>query len=114
MLLWLLMAVTCGFAFAPHAPELKIENGDKFQHILAFGSLASCALLAARRRTRAAWLGVLAGMLAFGVFIELVQVFLPTRSADWQDVVADMLGASLGVLVIAAARRLLPEAPRVR
>jgi VanZ family protein len=110
LLLWLLAAVTCGFAFAPHAPELKIENGDKVQHILAFGTLAGCACLALGSQ-RKAWLRVMAAMLAFGVFIELVQAFLPTRSADWRDVLADTLGAGVGVLAIAAMRRLVP-APR--
>lgn len=105
-LLLLLMAVTCGFAFAPHAPELHVDNGDKIQHILAFGSLAGCALLSAGSG-QAAWLRVLAAMLAFGVFIEAVQAFLPTRSADWRDVVADAMGAGAGILAVMALRRAL-------
>jgi VanZ family protein len=107
LLLWLLMAVTCVFAFAPNAPGLGFDNSDKIQHLLAFGSLAACALLSGTADRRTAIL-VMAAMLGFGVFIELVQAFLPTRTADWQDVVADMLGAGLGVLAVATARRLIP------
>ena len=109
LMLWLLMAVTCAFAFAPQAPELELDHGDKVQHFVAFGCLAGCALLAAGSQ-RHAWLHVMAGMLAFALFIEAVQAFLPTRSADWRDVVADTIGAGVGVLAIAAARRLLPWA----
>ncbi len=107
LLLCLLIAVTCGFAFAPHAPGLDIENGDKLQHILAFSSLAVCAVLASPVE-RPTILRVLVGLLGFGIFIELVQLFIPSRSADWKDVVADMVGAGVGVLAIHAARRLLP------
>lgn len=107
MLMWLLMAVTCAFAFAPNAPGLNFDNSDKVQHMLAFGSVAVCALLSGDARGRSVVL-VLAAMLGFGVFIEVVQAFLPSRTADWKDVVADMLGAGLGVLAVAAARRVIP------
>jgi VanZ family protein len=106
-LLLCLMAVTCGFAFAPSAPQLTLDNGDKLQHMLAFACLAGCALLASDGDRRALW-RVVAFSLGFGVFIEVVQIVLPTRSADWRDVMADMLGAGIGMLGIATLRRLVP------
>ncbi|WP_290370236.1 VanZ family protein [Microbacterium sp. Bi128] len=58
------------------------------------------------------WHGILAG-LALSAAIETAQLlFLPTRVADLRDVVANTLGATLGVLaavLIANARRLHSE-----
>ena len=109
-LLWALLLVTCGFAFAPSAPTLNIDNGDKVQHIMAFLCLSGCTALSARAGWRQA-LRATVFMLLFGVFIELVQSFLPTRSADWRDVVADSLGVAVGLALVAVARRVLPLRP---
>jgi VanZ family protein len=106
----LLMAVICVLAFSPTAPKLDIAEGDKVQHILAFACLAACAALSQRRGWAAAAMAA-AAMLAFGVFIEFVQWFIPSRSADWHDVVADALGIALGLLTVAVVRRLQPSSP---
>jgi len=103
-----LMLLTCGFAFAPTVPTLDMNNGDKVQHILAFLCVSGCSALSARagwRQVRTSGLT----MLVFGVFIELVQSFLPTRSADWRDVVADCVGIAVGLALVAVARRMLPS-----
>jgi VanZ family protein len=104
-MLVLLMLVICGLAFMPHAPGLELRNADKLQHMAAFLSLAVCAALALPAGWRSQF-AVLLLMLAFGVFIEAVQMHIPSRSADWQDVAADMAGALAGMLAVAAARRM--------
>ncbi len=39
---------------------------------------------------------LLAGLLAYGALIEVLQSFTPNRSADWRDLVADAVGLALG------------------
>lgn len=45
-------------------------------------------------------------LLAFGVQIELVQTFLPNREFSLLDIIADMLGATFGVIVIEILKRI--------
>ena len=106
--LWFGLAVlVCGFAFAPaeHAPTLGFS--DKVNHIAAFMALGFVAALAQpagwRETGRATAL-----CLALGVFIELVQAFLPTRSAEAADVLGDALGMLVGMALIALLRRWWP------
>lgn len=111
-LLLLLMLLICVLAFTSHPPGLEFDQADKVQHLAAFMALAVCAALA----LPPGWgsdLAVWVLMLGFGVFIEAVQMHLPSRSADWQDVVADLAGALLGLLAVAAARRIKPRSQKL-
>jgi VanZ family protein len=103
----LLSLLVCVLAFSPRAPGLDFDHADKLNHIAAFLCLGVCAALsmhAGRRGALAAGLG----LLAFGIFIELVQMQIPQRSADWQDVAADMLGVLAGLGLVALARHFWP------
>jgi VanZ family protein len=80
----------CWFAFTPNPPPAGANVWDKAQHLFAFAVLATLARLAYPRARLAAQLG---GLLAFGVFIELLQSQIPQRSAEIADVVADFCGA---------------------
>ena len=104
LLLAALLIVISWLAFTPHPPGLEFEDADKLQHVLAFGTLAAVATFAWRAGWRACC-GVAFGLLLYGVFIELVQSFLPTRSADAADVAADCVGIAVGLLAAAALRR---------
>lgn len=105
-----LMLPVCFLAFSPAAPGLQFENVDKWQHLGAFAALTACCALALAPG-RAGMLKAGLAMLAFGVFIELVQVHIPSRSAEWQDVLADALGIVLGLGLVAGARRCWPAGP---
>ncbi|ANJ28033.1 VanZ family protein [Agromyces aureus] len=61
---------------------------------------AVAALLMHRRH----WPLALAAGIALTTFIELVQLFLPDRVSDPRDLVLNTLGASLGVVLVMAAR----------
>jgi VanZ family protein len=100
-----LMAVTCWFAFTPHPPELPLSPGDKLQHFTAFTCLTGCCLLGFQAGWRGAALSAL-GMLAFGGFIEIVQSFIPGRSAEWLDLGADSVGIAIGLVAVGALRAL--------
>lgn len=71
------------------------SDNDKLNHVLAFLQLTIV--------TRLAWPGfsrlwIVAGLLAFGVSIEIVQAQLPYRTFAVGDIVADAAGIAIGLL----------------
>lgn len=85
------MLATCWLAFTPAPPSALDTGWDKANHALCFAVLAFVALrgFPAGRWRFAAIAGAL---IAFGVFIELVQSQIPGRDADALDVLADCAG----------------------
>lgn len=72
-------------------PHAMASLNDKLQHLTAFAVLA---LLLDRSyfRQRAYWSAVALPLLGYGLAIECVQYFLPYRSFDLLDLVADAIG----------------------
>jgi VanZ family protein len=68
---------------------------DKLEHGAAFLMLALCGRIAFPSR-RALWL-LLGGLALLGAAIELTQMTIPGRDAQFMDEVADIVGAVLGV-----------------
>jgi VanZ family protein len=113
---WLLGALT-GVVFAlavMPAPPREIDTGwDKLNHVLAFAALAFVGVWAhggesdtgtGGRRLRVG-LHILLGTMGLGVLIEAVQAFVPGRSSDAADLVADGIGALAGGLLAWAVHR---------
>ncbi len=105
MALLVFLATITLLALMP-APPRGIDSGwDKLNHVLGFAALAVCASLGqpASRRLR---LWLLFGLLVHGASIELLQLFIPSRQAEWGDLLADGLGivwgAALGEAVLHA------------
>jgi len=96
---WLLLFVLTHVPIRP-SPEPGKGSLDKLWHVLAFAGLAFllCLVGASRRWPRGGlYLAVLAAIGAYGVLDELTQSWIPQRSADLRDWVADLLGAGLGL-----------------
>lgn len=92
----LLLGVVSWFAFKPATEAAALQHLDKLQHLGAFISLTLVAAMGwpAHR----AWTGRIAwGLLGYGLFIELVQTQLPTRSGELADWLTDALGIALGL-----------------
>ena len=108
ILFWSAAAFALIMASLPHAPELKVESGDKFLHMIAFAVLALLGTIAypALRLTV-----LLLGLSAFGMLIELSQL-IPAlnRTADWSDLAADILTAAAVLGAIFIFRRLRKRA----
>lgn len=90
--------------------DLTIPPGsDKFGHLGEYGVLGVLAAFALGRgasmRARAASWGAVA---LFAALDELHQVLIPGRSADPLDWLADVAGATLGMLALAAWHRWRP------
>lgn len=99
-----LMLAVCWLAFTPNPTLPSIGDSDKIDHLVAFVSLGAVAALcgpAGRRHS----LAMTAGLLGFGLFIEFVQLWVPGRSAEWLDVLADAAGAAAGLALMAGLRR---------
>ncbi len=85
-------------ALIPAPPKALSTGWDKSDHLGAFAALALVGRLAWGRDLKVlTWLG--AGLVALGGLIEVLQLFVPQRQADWHDVVADALGVALGLCV---------------
>jgi VanZ family protein len=88
-------------------PATDVPGADKLVHLALYatlGALCARALLlrapdAEPPRRRLLLLAAVAMATLYGVSDELHQLFVPARSADWHDAVADAAGAILGTSV---------------
>ena len=109
----MLLIVAVGYlALTPNPPGGVDTGWDKLNHMLAFTALAFCAVLGhpSARRTRTV---LLCALLAYGGSIEIAQLFVPGRSAEWGDLLADAIGIACGAVVAALALR-LASAPSMK
>lgn len=108
---WLLVAMmawSSWLAFMPSEPRPgMLPHMDKLEHLAGFTALAVVACLASGRPRPARLVGF--ALLAYGIFIELVQARLPSRHGEWLDLVADALGILLGLLLVQVMRRRWPR-----
>lgn len=83
----------------PRPPSSLDTGWDKMNHVLAFAGPALAGLLGrAGRGVRSAVL-LLAGLLAWGGVLELLQTLVPPRQGDVADLVADAIGLAIGALI---------------
>ena len=103
------LVVIVGYLALSPTPPKTIDLGwDKLNHAFAFTALAFCGMLgyAGSRGTQS--LACLA-LLGYGGLIEILQLFVPGRAAEWADLLSDGLGIACGaVLAIAVLRLLAP------
>jgi VanZ family protein len=100
-----LIGVVGYLAFTPTPPPQADLGWDKLNHAIAFTALTISGSFGFPR-PRQALLYVMGAMLAFGGLIEIVQAFVPGRSCDWEDVLADSIGILSGTAITLALRRL--------
>lgn len=105
----LLFCLVTYLALAPAPPQAADFGWDKLNHAAAFGVMGFAASLGFGRSALAAL-----ALLLYGALIEAVQGFIPTRSAEWADLLADGAGIALGVLLASAARAIAGGAKPVR
>jgi VanZ family protein len=87
-----------------------VSYPDKLLHFLEYGGLAlllARALNGGIRKPIPASRLVLAGALAliYAVSDEFHQAFVPERTSDWRDVVADAVGAATALAIVALLAR---------
>lgn len=101
VVLWLLLMVVSWLAFTPDPPAGATLGWDKLNHASAFAALALCVV---RAHAAPAW-RIAASLLGYGVLIEIVQTFVPGRSGEAADLLADAVGMAAGLLLARALDR---------
>jgi VanZ family protein len=102
LLLALLVVVVAVLALSPNPAQGPQLGWDKLNHALAFAAMAFCAVMGRRGGSRRQLATVLVALLAYGGLIELLQLFVPGREAEWGDWLADAVGIAIGALLAAA------------
>jgi len=98
---------------ATHLPLRTTPKGDpysldKLEHIAAFALFAGllCSAGSFMPLSRRTLYGVVFGFIAaYAAIDELSQRFVPDRTPDVQDWLADLIGAGLGIGIFTVARR---------
>jgi VanZ family protein len=104
-LLACLVVAIAWLALTPSPPEQFSTGWDKANHALAFAVL-TCSGRFAYPGSKVRLLAVVCAVVAFGGFIEIAQLFVPGRSSDIEDLLADSIGAAIGALLGAVVLRL--------
>lgn len=95
-LFWLMCLAVLAGALAPQADSPQLfALADKVVHTLAFAALALLGLRAYPTHL----LVICILLIALGGLIEIVQGYTSTRSQEWEDFLADILGVGLGTLL---------------
>jgi len=105
-LFWIALVGSYILAVLPQeeVPELT-PFSDKGNHFIAFAVLTTLLLDAYRIK----YLSAFGWMLLYGIFIEISQLFTASRNSELLDVVADSIGAVIGILLYRLIRRFYPE-----
>jgi VanZ family protein len=101
VLLWMVVSYLALTPSPQNGPDL---GWDKLNHTSAFVALAFAAWLgfAQARRSQRLWMLVL---LAYGGGIEILQLYVPGRSCEWGDLLADAVGIAVGAFLAMLAQR---------
>ncbi len=108
LLIYLVLIFTQS-AFPAPQTGLKIPHLDKWAHAAIYGLLGILFCRAYGHtwpRMDSRWLMILSILSAalFGLSDEIHQYFVPSRSADRMDLLADFLGSAVGVSIYTAVR----------
>jgi len=96
-----LLFIAVSFLALSPAPPHDIDLGwDKLNHVLAFVALAFSAWLGFTGSQRNQRLCMVA-LLAYGGAIEILQLYVPGRSCEWGDLLADAVGITAGACLAA-------------
>jgi len=82
--------------------KLSIDNADKLKHFTAFFVLSF--LLNRASSTITHRLRNISVLMGFGIFIEIVQLFFPTRESSIEDIIADSIGILVFQLLLSLFR----------
>lgn len=94
-------------AFLPDYSALPpiVSLSDLLNHAVAFTILSLLYALAYSHSLKRIFLT----LIGYGIFIETVQAFLPTRFASIEDVVADGVGLIVGMILLKVFRPVMGQ-----
>jgi len=86
--------------------QSSVNLSDKLLHLFCFLYLTIISWLS-RIIYKELWLYVI--VLAYGILIEIVQIYIPYRSFEFLDIFADFLGILAGIFFINFFKDLYPK-----
>lgn len=92
---WLAALSVLALSLLPVSTPLPSTGWDKSNHVLGFAILAVLGNLGYRCQE----LRIAIGLFAFGALIELLQGLSGYRFAEWGDLLADVIGIVLGMVM---------------
>ena len=94
-------------AFLPDYSALPpiVSLSDLINHTAAFAVLSLLYALSYSHSLKR----ILFTLIVYGIFIETVQAFLPTRFASIEDVVADSVGLIVGMVFVKVFRPIMGQ-----
>jgi len=97
VIFWLIFVLLLGLTLSPKMlSPIKATHIDKVYHLVAFAGFAFTLRVAYLRFSN--WT-ILAFSILVGIGIEIAQSFIPNRGFSLGDLLADAMGAVMGVLV---------------
>lgn len=92
----LVFALLPAIWFWPKSSPGSFELSDKFLHGLTFTVLA---VWFSGQYARQTYWKLALGLLVFGAMIEAIQYLVPYRSAETGDMIADITGITIGLII---------------
>ena len=89
----------------PVAVGLVPPPWDKLVHALVFAVLAAAIGYASGLCGKAMLAAAFCGAMAVGAIDEWHQMYLPGRSAGWDDLAADAVGSAVGTVLLCRSKR---------
>lgn len=105
------MIVVSYLVFSKPSYPQNIPGMDKVGHVGSFFGLSLLAYVAFKPR----WYWLVWATAIYGALIEVVQAYIPYRSSDYHDFIADMCGVLLFYILLSLGRfgyRMLKEPRR--
>ncbi len=100
VIFWVPLLVSMYFAFTSRQHTLTTSFSDVVLHAFTFTFLT--ASLGFSHFRREAYHQPAAWMLAYAVFVECVQYFLPARTFELADIAVDVAGITVGLILLHA------------
>lgn len=101
----LVLAFVLFMALTPVPPPPLQTQWDKLNHALAFFVLMVMGCFVYPGSSTRRHLLVAAGLLTLGALIELAQWFVPGRSSEWPDLLADAVGVAVAWAAVSLGHR---------
>ncbi len=102
ILLLITLMIISYLVFSRPSYNQSIPHVDKIGHFGSFFLLAALTHLAFKPK----WFYLLAGLVCYAGLIEVVQSYIPYRSASWGDLAADIFGIIGFYLLLLGYRKL--------
>lgn len=99
---WALLIFSLSSVHSLNTPDLGFQIQDKVFHALefaVFGVLLRRSAATFFSSGAALWGATVLTGIVYAALDEMHQYFVPGREADWADLVADVIGIFLGILV---------------